>query len=48
MIALMSKDAALFHYERTDEPGSIGGQYIDQAQAWSDSMWATVSHDQPT
>lgn len=47
MYDLMGKDATLFHYERTDEPSSIGGQYIDQAQAWFDSMWATVSSDQP-
>ncbi len=43
----MGKDATLFHYERTDQLDSIGGQYIDQAQAWFDSMWATVSNDQP-
>jgi DNA-binding transcriptional regulator YhcF (GntR family) len=46
MYDLMGKDATLFHYERTDEPGSIGSQYIDQAQAWFDSMWATVSTGQ--
>jgi DNA-binding transcriptional regulator YhcF (GntR family) len=47
MFDLMGKDATLFHYERTDDPGSVGAQYIDQAQAWFDSMWATVSTDQP-
>jgi DNA-binding transcriptional regulator YhcF (GntR family) len=47
MYDLMGKDATLFHYERGDEPGSIGSQYIDQAQTWFDSMWATVSNDQP-
>jgi hypothetical protein len=46
MYDLMGKDATLFHYERGDEPGSIGSQYVDQAQAWFDSMWATVSADQ--
>lgn len=45
MFDLMGKDATLFHYERDDDPASVGGQYIDQAQAWFDSMWATVSHE---
>ncbi len=47
MYDLMGKDAALFHYERSDGPGSIGSHYIDQAQAWFDCMWATVSTGQP-
>lgn len=47
MFDLMGKDATLFHYERDDDPASVGGQYIDQAQAWFDSMWATVSHEKP-
>lgn len=46
MYDLMGKDATLFHYER-DESESIGGEYIDQAQAWFDSMWATVSSEPP-
>lgn len=47
MYDVMGKDATMFHYERGDDPASIGGQYIDQAQAWFDSMWATVSTQRP-
>jgi hypothetical protein len=43
MYDLMGKDATMFHHERGDDPASIGAQYVDQAQAWFDSMWATVS-----
>jgi hypothetical protein len=42
---LRGKDA--FHHERGDDPASIGGQFVDQAQAWFDSMWATVSSPRP-
>ena len=48
MYDLMGKDATMFHYEHGDDPDSIGGQYVAQAQAWFDSMWATVSRDQPS
>jgi hypothetical protein len=44
---LMGKDATMFHHEQGDDPASIGGQYVAQAQAWFDSMWTTVSRDQP-
>jgi DNA-binding transcriptional regulator YhcF (GntR family) len=45
MFDLMGKDVTLFHYA-SDDPAGIGGQYLAQAQAWFDSMWATVSRDQ--
>ena len=45
MYDLMGKDATMFHYEQGDDPSSIGAQYVAQAQAWFDSMWATVSRD---
>jgi DNA-binding transcriptional regulator YhcF (GntR family) len=45
MYDLMGKDATMFHYEQGDDPTSIGGQYVTQAQVWFDSMWATVSRD---
>ena len=45
MYDLMGKDATMFHYEQGDDPDSIGGQYVAQAQAWFDSMWSTVSRD---
>jgi DNA-binding transcriptional regulator YhcF (GntR family) len=47
MYDLMGKDATMFHYETADDPASIGAQYVDQAQAWFDSLWTTVSRDQP-
>jgi DNA-binding transcriptional regulator YhcF (GntR family) len=40
---LMGKDVTLFHYEKGDDPSDIGGQFVEQAQAWFDSMWATIS-----
>jgi len=46
MFDLMGKDVTLFHYA-ADDPAGIGGQYLTQAQAWFDSMWSTVSRDQP-
>ena len=45
MFDLMGKDVTLFHYA-SDDPSGIGEQYIDQAQAWFDSMWSTVSRVQ--
>ena len=47
MFDLMGKDATLFHYERDDDPAGTGSQFVDQAQTWFDSLWATVSRDQP-
>jgi len=44
---LMGKDVTLFHYETDDDPTGVGAQYVAQAQGWFDSMWATVSRDQP-
>lgn len=48
MYDLMGKDVTMFHHETGDDPASIGGQYVAQAQAWFDSMWTTVSRDQPS
>jgi hypothetical protein len=45
MYDLVGKEATMFHHETGDDPDSIGGQYVTQAQAWFDSLWATVSHD---
>ncbi len=47
MYDLMGKDVTLFHHETGDDPASIGGQYVAQAQTWFDSMWSTVSRAQP-
>jgi hypothetical protein len=43
MYDLMGKDVTTFHYEKGDDPADIGGQFVEQAQAWFDSMWATIS-----
>jgi hypothetical protein len=26
-----------------DDPTGVGAQFVEQAQAWFDSMWATIS-----
>jgi DNA-binding transcriptional regulator YhcF (GntR family) len=46
MFDLMGKDVTLFHFT-ADDPAEAGSQFIEQAQAWFDSMWNTVSQDQP-
>jgi DNA-binding transcriptional regulator YhcF (GntR family) len=45
MYDLVGKEATMFHHETGDDPDSIGGQYVAQAQSWFDSLWGTVSHD---
>lgn len=44
---LMGKDAVLFHYAATPgtAEGSTDSQYVEQAQRWFDSMWATVTRE---
>jgi len=43
---LMGKDSVVFHHStRTGQPADIA--YIEQAQAWFDSMWQTVSYEYP-
>jgi DNA-binding transcriptional regulator YhcF (GntR family) len=45
MYDLMGKDAVLFHHTISDDDSSIGSQYIEQARAWFDSIWDTVSYE---
>ena len=45
MYDLMGKDAVLFHHTISDDDTSIGSQYVEQARAWFDSIWSTVSHE---
>jgi hypothetical protein len=40
----MGKDAVLFHQEATEDDTATGTQYVQQARAWFDSIWNTVSH----
>jgi DNA-binding transcriptional regulator YhcF (GntR family) len=47
MYDLLGKDAVLFHHTISDDDTSIGSQYVEQARAWFDSIWTTISH-QPT
>ena len=47
MFDLMGKDVTLFHYEKGDDPTGIGAQFVEQAQAWFDSIWATISRPHP-
>jgi hypothetical protein len=42
----MGRDVTLFHYEAEVDPAGIGAQYVEQARAWFDSIWATVSRSQ--
>jgi hypothetical protein len=47
MYDLLGKDAVLFHHTLSDDDASIGSQYVEQARAWFDSIWTTISY-QPT
>jgi DNA-binding transcriptional regulator YhcF (GntR family) len=40
---VMGKDATLFHFAIDDIETSTGGQYVEQARAWFDSVWNTVA-----
>jgi hypothetical protein len=42
----MGKDSVVFHHSaRSGQPADTA--YIDQAQAWFDSMWQTISYEYP-
>ena len=44
MYDLMGKDAVVFHHSvHSGQPTDI--PYIDQARAWFDSMWDTISYE---
>jgi hypothetical protein len=46
MYDLMGKDAVVFHHSvHSGQPTDI--PYIDQARAWFESMWDTISHEYP-
>ncbi|GIH89919.1 winged helix-turn-helix domain-containing protein [Planobispora siamensis] len=42
---LMGKDATLFHFSIRDGETSDGPQFVQQAQAWFDSVWGTVARE---
>lgn len=41
----MGKDSVLFHYAKSEDESAIESQYIEQAQAWFDSVWDSVALD---
>jgi DNA-binding transcriptional regulator YhcF (GntR family) len=41
----MGKDATLFHYVTTDDPDAVDSLYVEQAQAWFDSVWDSVAQE---
>ena len=45
MYDLMGKDATMFQFQAYFDPDALGALYVNQAQAWFDSMWATVSRE---
>jgi DNA-binding transcriptional regulator YhcF (GntR family) len=48
MYLLMGKDSVLFHHQRDDrDDTSTDSLYLDQAQAWFDSVWNTIAHPAP-
>lgn len=40
---LMGKDAALFHFSKSDAETSNGPQMVSEAQGWFDSVWKSVA-----
>lgn len=40
---LMGKDATLFHHTTSDDDTSAGSQYVEQIQAWFETIWTTVA-----
>lgn len=40
---VMGKDATLMHYAANNDPDSPGAMFIEQAQAWFESVWTTVA-----
>lgn len=45
---VLGKDIPLFHNTVNDETASDGAQYVEQARAWFDSVWSTISQEYPT
>lgn len=40
---LMGKDATLFHHQRTDDESETESIYVDEAQAWFESLWGSIA-----
>ncbi|MFJ9517826.1 GntR family transcriptional regulator [Kitasatospora sp. NPDC101801] len=39
------KDTTLFHHSAGPDGESMGSQYVQQAQAWFDSVWTTIAYE---
>lgn len=39
------KDTTLFHHSAGPDDASLGSQYVQQAQAWFDSVWTTIAYE---
>lgn len=39
----MGKDATLFHFVRTEDPDAVDSRYVEQSQAWFDSVWGSIT-----
>jgi hypothetical protein len=42
---VMGKDATLFHFAASDDETSMTTLYVEQARAWFDSVWNTISRE---
>jgi DNA-binding transcriptional regulator YhcF (GntR family) len=40
---LMGKDVTLFHHATSDDDTSTGSQYVDEIQAWYETIWSTIA-----
>ena len=41
----MGKDATMYQFQAWFDPDALSALYVNQAQAWFDSMWTTVSRE---
>ncbi len=42
---VMGKDATLFHFATDDDDTSMATQYVEQSQAWFESVWNTIGRE---
>jgi hypothetical protein len=45
---LMGKDTTLFHHATSDDDTSTGSQYVEQLQAWFETIWTTIAQPAAT
>lgn len=44
---VLGKDVPLFHFAVSDDEASEAPQFVEQAAAWFDSVWSTISREYP-